>query len=208
MIRIIGDAHAKFWEFDDILVDAGHDITCIQVGDFGIWPKLMENDLKDGMTFEQPFLFIDGNHEHFPTLWKGGRNTIHEVMPNAVYVPRGTVMEIDGRNILFLGGGESPDMLNRTEGVSWFREETITHADVMKIDMNTKIDIMITHVPPFSFTYHVFGGDSPIEWNYSSKMVESVWEAVGKPPLYCGHLHFSKTIGNVTVLAELQWIDV
>jgi len=214
MIRIVGDVHALLGMFNELANRTPEDHEIVQVGDFGVWPTILSTHLKrvefdqeDGL--ERRAYFIDGNHEHFPTLWGAGRYQIHEVIPNLIYIPRGEVMELDGRNVLFLGGGESPDMQWRTEGVNWFREETITYQDVNRIEaVMGEVDIMITHVPPYEIGYHIFGGDSPTEWNYSSKLVQAVWENLGQPDLYCGHFHMSKQIGNVRILNELEYVDI
>lgn len=215
MIRIFGDVHAKVGEFANMVNSAPKDYEIVQVGDLGIWPFIREEfESHDGFappdtSFDRLVYFIDGNHEHFPMLWEQGRYVQTEIFPNLVYVPRGTVMELDGRNVLFLGGGESPDMEWRTEGINWFREETLTYEDVMRIEaIEGDVDMMITHVPPFHVMYHIFGGDAPAEWNYTSKLVEAVWENLGKPDLYCGHLHENRKIGNVTILNELNYIDI
>ena len=213
MIRIYGDVHGLISMFFEDVNLLPENYEVIQIGDFGIWPTILKEhtaQVKFNMTdpLGRRIYFIDGNHEHFPTLWRGGRYAIHEIIPNLVYVPRGEIMELDGRKILFIGGGESPDMNWRTEGVNWFREETITYQDVMRIDQNEKIDFMVTHVPPFEIGHHIFGGDTPIEWNYSAKLIQSVWESFGQPPLYCGHFHMSKEIGNVRILNELEFVDV
>jgi hypothetical protein len=206
MIRIFGDVHAKFHQFDKMLEDTPKDYAVVQVGDFGIWPNLIETDLENGFELSRPVYFIDGNHEHFPSF--EGVDEVTELYPNMFYVPRGTVMDLDGRKILFLGGGESPDKNMRTEGVNWFREESITYADVMKIDLDQEIDMMVTHVPPYDVVNWIFQGDTPEAWNWSSKAVQGVWEALGRPELFCGHLHFNKCALGVTVIGELSYVDV
>lgn len=213
MIRIYGDVHGLLGLFFEQVNRLGPEYEVVQLGDFGWWPTILREheaavkyDMQDAL--ERRVYFIDGNHEHFPSLWAAGRYVVNEIMPNLVYIPRGEILELDGRKILFIGGGESPDMNWRTEGVNWFREETITYADVMRIDQNAQVDMMITHVPPFHVSHHIFGGDTPVEWNYSSKLIEAVWESMGKPDLYCGHFHMSRQIGNVRVLNELEFVDV
>ena len=214
MIRIFGDVHAKFDRFNEYLKDTPEDYVVIQLGDFGFWPKIcdqwyaIDNEIHSqrGLVLERPVYIIDGNHEYHPMF--EGIAEVTELYTNAFFVPRGTVLELDGRKILFLGGGESPDKHNRTEGVSWFREESISYADVMKIDLTQEVDMMMTHVPPFDVVNWIFQGDTPEAWNWSSKAVQGVWEALGRPELFCGHLHLNKCVMGVTILSELSYVDV
>lgn len=202
MITVFGDVHGKFDAFRAKLDSRPTDDIILQVGDFGIWPH-MEDNLKKG--FSRPVYFIDGNHEYFP--WLTDINEVTELYPNLFYVPRGTVMELDGRTVLFLGGAESPDKEYRTEGRDWFREESISYEDTDRIPRDVKnVDLMITHTPPYITVHQIFSGDTPPEWNYSSVAVESVWAHFGRPPLVCGHLHFRKTVGDVEILPELGYI--
>lgn len=203
MITVIGDVHAKFGRLHNILEHIPSHHTVIQVGDFGIWPHYREV-LENG--FSRPLYFIDGNHEYFPHLTE--LSAITELYPNLFYVPRGTYIELDGRKVLFLGGAESIDKEYRREYIDWFREESISYADTAKIDFSWEVDLMITHTPPYRTIYEIRGSDTPREWNHSSVAVEAVWTNVGQPPLVCGHLHQTRTIGNVTVLNELDTLEV
>lgn len=204
MITVFGDVHGHIPIFRDMIKKVPEDHTIIQVGDMGIWPNSIR---QFELGFPRPVYFIDGNHEFFPYL--NGISEIREIHPNLFYVPRGTVTELDGRKILFLGGAESPDKQWRTPGVSWFPEESITQADLYRIpeDVET-VDLMITHTPPYSVIHHLKGGDTPDHWNRSSKVVESVWTGLDKPPLVCGHMHFRKTVGVVEILPELGTLEI
>ena len=64
--------------------------------------------------------------------------------PNLVFVPRGTVLELDGRRIAFLGGGNSIiDRAVRRNGVDWWPEEQVTLADVARFADAGTVDILV-----------------------------------------------------------------
>lgn len=197
MITFVGDIHGYihdlWWLVRDYSINA--DDVWIQVGDFWFDPKIS----LDGIIFPNKVYWIDGNHEIYSHIM--GITEPTEVYPNLIYVPRGTVMEIQGLTIGFLGGGESPDKDSpkRIQGKTWWKEETISYADMMKFSDVDSVDILVTHVPPISVVTSM-SDSTPEEWNWSSRSVEAVWEKLGRPPLVCGHMHRSFTAMGVHVL--------
>src|SRR5690606_30528005 len=101
-----------------------------------------------------------------------------EVRENAIYVPRGTVLTLDGRNVGFLGGGDSRDRYSRTEGVDWFRSETIGYEDMMRFPADAQVDILATHTPPAHVIQLMIG---PHAMDPSGRAVEAVWDGLGRP---------------------------
>ena len=208
MIAFVGDTHGDFGIFHRISNDlVPRDVQVIQVGDFGVVPNLVTK-WKRVKQFDKPIFFIDGNHEYFPLLTTCKKPSA--IAEGLVYVPRGTVLEIDGIKIGFCGGGLSIDRRIRTPGFDWFFEEAITRKDVQKFYSVGKLDLLVTHVPPAYFIRENPDIGDPVILGYygfpgnfidsNSMMVEDIWNMVGNPPLICGHMHNSKSDGKVRVL--------
>lgn len=179
----------------------------IQVGDFG-WYSSTRRDFAS-VEPHIPVYWIDGNHEEFPLIWD--ITTPTEVLSNITYVPRGTVMELGGRKIGFMGGAASVDKnIRLIRNMEWYESEVITPEDVAKMDGIDTVDIFVTHTPPQitidermdnSELTRYFG--LPNDWrDPSAQYVNDLWERFGKPFLVCGHMHRTLTDqdGKVRIL--------
>lgn len=204
MIAFIGDIHGEFWALEAILARLP-ECPVIQVGDFGIWPWTRER-----WSTTRPVYFVDGNHDHIPSLSIHGTEPT-EVWPGAIYVPRGVVLTLDGKRVLFCGGSKSVDRARRVRGSSqhgWFEDEQLSDEDIARACAVGSVDVMVTHAPPDSVirrNFHPDGlrsfGHDPDKWQDESALgIERIWEAVGRPPLICGHMHRSVTDGPVRIL--------
>lgn len=135
-ILILGDVHGQ-WKAANKLIKRGlkdhPDIThIVQVGDLADhWPKG-----KAGWTrwnVEQatslPVHWLDGNHDNHDELEENGRTP----NPYLIYQPRGSVLEIDGYRMMFMGGASSIDKDDRLADMKqgtrkiWWDQESITH---------------------------------------------------------------------------------
>lgn len=214
MIALIGDIHGNFkflrTKVAELAKEHG-EIPIIQVGDFGYWAVLKEKYLAPPSSV----LFIDGNHDDCkaliglpPAEWEKPV----ELWENAIYVPRATVMVVDGLTVLFMGGAKSVDRRARNKDVgfnSWSEEEVIRPRDHLKALLaikGKKIDLMVTHTPPqWMVDKHFLGGQLEfghgLDWrDPSAQYVEDLWKAADCPPLYCGHMHQSVTDGVCRIL--------
>lgn len=200
---LIGDIHGFF--ASGILYKAAMgDDTVIQVGDLGFWPYLREE--WERYTPPKPIYFIEGNHDYAPPLVALTEPT--EVWPNLIYLPRGTVKEIDGKRVAFCGGATSVDYKWRHKGKDWFDEEVIRVEDVERFRGVKKIDILVTHSPPDRAIRRNFPEDGlrafgiyPATWrDPSAERVEEIWKMLGQPTLYCGHMHKSVEDGKIHIL--------
>ena len=207
MIVCVGDAHGNSAALAKIVREHPA-ATVIQVGDFGLWPQLR----RQYVIPERPVYFIAGNHEHHPSI--RGITTVTEVWPNALYVPRGTVLELDGKRIGFCGGADSVDCAFRTPQVDWFPDEAVRDVDVDPARYGS-VDLLVTHSPPQSAIaanfdprqLAVFG--LPPTWvSDSAVRIQRLWEALGHPPLICGHMHASVRHRGVTILRELEVVEI
>jgi Icc-related predicted phosphoesterase len=211
MLAFLGDIHGNIealrWKLNFLKEKFPEVTALIQVGDFG-WYRSRIEGFKS-INPHIPVYWIDGNHEHFPII--RDLHEVTEVAPNIFYVPRGTVLELDGRKIGFMGGAASVDKEYRLRsGMSWFEDELITDADVAKMDGVDTVDIFVTHTPPqCTIDAHFDPMDLvryfglTLEWrDPSAQYVNNLWERFGKPTLICGHMHRSVVdqMGKVRIL--------
>lgn len=211
MLAFLGDIHGTVYSLSHALnklkIQHPEVTALIQVGDFGWYKSRVEGFKK--VEPHIPVYWIDGNHEHFPLLH--GLTEVTEVAPNIFYVPRGTVLELDGRRIAFCGGAASVDKEYRIRGgLSWFADELITAEDVAKFDGVENIDIFVTHTPPQCTVDAHFDPQDlvkyfglTLEWSDpSAQYVEDLWNRWDKPTLLCGHMHRSVVdqMGKVRIL--------
>lgn len=142
---IMGDTHAC-WEGVNAFVKEHRPDKLIVLGDFGFWPKYDRFSLSRLDLGETKIYFIDGNHEDHDSL---KARTSDEVYPNVFYLKRGSVIDVNGKKVLCIGGGLSIDKHLRREGIDWFREETISDADFRNLPpQDEKIDWVFSHTAP------------------------------------------------------------
>ena len=210
-ILCMGDIHGDYGcvaRVSNTMCDDG-DIV-IQVGDFGV-SKHFVDDLENRFAhFKHPVYFIDGNHENFDVINSWSKTKVTEVYPNLFYVPRGTVLTLNGKRIGFLGGGESVDKAYRQEGVNWFPSECISEEDVKRLITNvgnTPLDILVTHVPPTEFINRNWPPLNKKSWglsedwiDMSAQMVERAYHLLRPKKMYFGHMHGRITDGNMRLL--------
>ena len=162
MFFVTADTHGKYY-FSKLKTFAKENPKLtkkdyvIIAGDFGgLWNE--ESVAEDLVPYERlPFtvLFVDGNHENFNLLnqfpvteWKGGK--VHKISPNIIHLMRGQVYEIDDKKFFVMGGGTSVDKMYRTEGISWWKEEIPSLAELQEArenlaKHNNEVDYIITH---------------------------------------------------------------
>lgn len=174
-----------------------HDAELVQLGDWGfLWPGTDQlQDLSDMLVgLGVPMRVIDGNHDDHPRL----RSYVKEyvattIAPNVIYQPRGSVHEDkDGTRFLFLGGAPSIDRASRTEGESWWPEETITKAEFDRaMAAKGPIHVLVTHdAPAFPPGFSPKGSPGyQREQNRSMKRVDTLIKK-HRPSLHAhGHWH-------------------
>jgi predicted phosphodiesterase len=198
VIAFIGDVHRAFDRLTRLVEKLPAGVGAIvQVGDLGLRPSDLAPTAA-GLRLSRPVYFIGGNHDYEP--WFRGVHAPTELTPNLIYVPRGAVLELDGRRIGFLGGGDSViDRAIRCEGVDWWPEERVTAAEVARFGGGTRVDILVAHTPPAPVYAVLRFRPDP-----SSCEVERAWDLLGRPTVVCGHLHQARAVGPIRVLAELE----
>jgi predicted phosphodiesterase len=151
---LLGDIHGNF---NEISYFAQKNIekeptTLIQVGDFGAGfhadflndMEYLNNILRE---FNITLYAIRGNHDD-PKFFDGTYN-----WSNIKLLPDYTVMVIEGKRILFIGGATSIDRLQRTPDKTWWEGE-VFNLDVDKLSQYENIDVVITHTAP-KFTFPI-----------------------------------------------------
>ena len=88
-------------------------------------------------------------HENFKLLnaLEEDENHMGYVSEHIRHLKRGRCYNIQGKNILALGGADSVDKFRRTEGLSWWKEEAITDEDITRVE-ETYYDYILTHTCP------------------------------------------------------------
>lgn len=147
MAIFIGDSHGNINYIKDVIWK--HKIygqSFIHVGDFGVgYPNNKETWLKDLDTFLTKYncsmYVVRGNHDD-PEYFKG-----KHVYSNLKLVEDYTVLQIEGKSILCVGGGISINRKQCTYGIDVFHnEEFVFNEDKVK-DLRG-IDCVVTHVAP------------------------------------------------------------
>lgn len=203
MILLLGDIHGKQSVLRKAIQHAVevNASAIVQVGDFGLMPGSSEvgfyNVCKNSPI---PVYFIDGNHDDC-TRWEQYTEVSKVwVDGNLWYIPRGTVMELDGRTIAFMGGAASIDKQYRlAQGWHWDKYENISPGEVLRMMDNVKekkIDLFITHCPPNSVVEEHFDPIDKLffgvglDWHdHNQDIIENIWHAIGTPMVYSGHMH-------------------
>lgn len=211
-IFITGDKHGTFnplFGFAEKVELKSTDVLII-AGDAGyVW----NDDYRYKVdTLEQIFpgtvAFIDGNHENHVLLnslntsqWNGGK--VHQVGERVYHMMRGEFYSIYGKNFFTFGGARSNDKDRREEGVSWWKEEEPTLAEIeygkeQLMKHSNKIDYIITHETPL-FARSFISRFKHIEHDYHLPSLFNDWykmisEGLRFKKWYFGHMHVDKLI--------------
>lgn len=100
----------------------------------------------------QTLYFVDGNHECFPRLYEFplAADWIRWVRPNIGHLPRGYRTVLGGRwTLAALGGANSIDRFMRSEGNTWWPEESISETNLKALG-HDPADILVGHDAPLN----------------------------------------------------------
>ena len=220
MILLLGDIHGDWRILNDAIQKAElvGATALIQVGDLCLFrggqtelgAKLWNNEKSFRSILERsniPVYFIDGNHDDCDRwLYHTEVTQVFDDVP-FYYIPRGTVMELDGRTIAFMGGASSINKKwSLRDGNHWTPLEDIRQEDIDTLLLNSegkKIDMFITHNPPHSVVQEHFDNSGKLffevglDWHdYNQDIIENLWHKIGTPDIYSGHMH--KRIQGIT----------
>lgn len=209
---ITGDIHgdvARLILFIQRMKLKSGDKICV-LGDAGI---LWRNDKKDTDYIVKywdeysngvELYFIDGNHENFNLLnsLPVDENNMGIVSDKIHYLRRGCVYEINGKRILSCGGADSVDWYRRTEGLSWWKEETISQADIDRVPAG-HYDYVFTHCCPRSifennkvYLITLANIDQDVVNHCSEDMLEKLINKITFDHFYFGHYHVDRVLND------------
>lgn len=191
MIRFVGDVHAKFDRYLEVVAPAEESI---QVGDFGAGFKPMPD-------LGPRHRFIRGNHDN-PEVCRSHANWLADGSHE--------------RGMFFLGGASSIDAAQRTEGVDWWRDEELGYGELMAaLDAyeTVKPRIMVTHDCPDTMTGILFPKHYKLDDSSRTRSALDAFLDVHWPEIWVfGHWHrdvdmvYNRT--RFICLAELSFIDL
>lgn len=171
---LLGDIHGDFQEiyYFSKRNETQEPINLIQVGDFGAGFKSSFIDDMEYLNTELAnsnvtLYAIRGNHDD-PKFFNGEYN-----WSNIKLLPDYTVLEIEGKRILLVGGAISIDRLQRTENVSWWKDE-VFNFDSEKLSEFRNIDTVITHSAPHFVFPQTFNSLVLSFASYDSKLIQDL----------------------------------
>lgn len=185
------------------------DKICI-LGDAGIFWRNDKKDTDyiikywDEYSNGVELYFIDGNHENFNLLnsLPVDENNMGIVSDKIHYLRRGCVYEINGKRILSCGGADSVDWHRRTEGLNWWKEETISQADIDRVPAG-HYDYVFTHCCPRSifennkvYLITLANIDQDVVNHCSEDMLEKLMNKITFDHFYFGHYHVDRILND------------
>lgn len=198
-IIVTGDVHGHLDKLVETISSEQIDFA-LQVGDFGIYlstgnlsaiPSHRREDLgqfevyfKTQKAFPIPTYFCKGNHEDFEFL--ANYKSQDQVLPNLFYMMNGSVVEIQGVKIAFLGGNFSPKWFERPHARKYQNQKVLGYLrkDEVEVIKNSpeKIDILVTHEPSFA---PQFTGNK----KYGCQVIQDLIMAIQPTYAFSGHIH-------------------
>jgi predicted phosphodiesterase len=191
----------------------------IQLGDFGYTFDAEYLQAVDGAlaTAGVPLLFVDGNHESFPTLhrYPVRDHGLRRLTEHVWHLPRGFRWQWGDVRFVSLGGAYSVDRTWRIPGVSWWNDETVTPEQAARAIAGGPVDVLIAHDCPTGVVIPgIDDTSSPSPWPpvelvraYEHRtLLRQVVDAVRPTTIWHGHYHrrYATTAelgyGPVTVL--------
>lgn len=224
-IYVTGDTHGYLAQILQIEQYAGAELKegdyLLICGDFGF--VFLCDEFEKEALFElscRPYtiLFVDGNHENFPVLfrypertWNGGR--IHRIRDNIFHLMRGQVFTIEGKTFFTFGGAASIDKKERTPGLSWWKEEIPGEEEYREAVKNLKqhhmrVDYIVTHTMPIHLIQAYLKGRTPalLPDRDLTAFLETIWRGVSFSHWYCGHWH--DDTDELDPRFSMLWYDV
>jgi len=212
-MHFLGDIHGDFYCIERFCRKNKEKkkINLIQVGDFGAGfdfnipgQFMIKMDSLNGILAEYNITLyvLRGNHDD-PQYFTG---TYENFWSNIKLMPDYSVVEIEGKRVLMVGGAISIDRLGRAEGKSWWSDEVFV-LDEEKLKIIKNIDLVVTHTSPkfcfpteFNSLVYSFAAYDPTllgELTHERELITRMYdilEANGNPmeKWFYGHFHSEK----------------
>ena len=212
LVMLAGDTHGNPTELRELFIEA-HTLgvkTIIQCGDYGFGWSIGEDGLCDFSVLTSTmaertgieFYWLDGNHENFDRLYELPIDPITGLRPivnHVTHLPRGSSLKIGNTTFRAFGGAYSVDKAYRTEGRSWWAQETCTEEDVDNAIMAGSADIFLSHDAPRGVQDTAGLRRKLVEWGPTAaeisitnqEKVRRALDASGAQLAFHGHLHHS-----------------
>jgi Icc-related predicted phosphoesterase len=214
-IGIAGDWHGNTeWALRTLRAFNDRGIKHIfHLGDFGIWgghdsAKYILKVNKVLARNSQKLYVTLGNHEDYTRVYAKPFNEdgFREYQgENLLLLSRGARGMIGDRSFISLGGANSIDFQGRREGISWWKEESITLSDVYKSVEGGAADLFFAHDAPAGVNIDYSNKADGMGWDanairYSEagrKMLRQAVDAVKPKVLFHGHHHVYQDTDNL-----------
>lgn len=216
-MHFLGDMHGDFYTVERFCRrnETKTKINVIQVGDFGAgfghnidFIEMMDHLNSILAEFNVTLYVMRGNHDD-PAYFDGK----YTWWSNLKFMPDYSVLELEGKRILLVGGAISIDRKVRTEGRSYWKDEVYV-LDEEKLKMIKDIDIVVTHNSPhfcnprgFNALVRSFAADDPDlldELTHERNLLTVTHDILknnGNPiqQWFYGHFHhtFNETHGDI-----------
>lgn len=181
-VKYVGDIHGSYMAF---LRHAQGAAASVQVGDWGFgFGTLGQADFIDGLLDSEP-----GNHR----MIRGNHDDPAECLKSNHFIKDGTIEEIDGKKVMYIGGAYSIDQAWRTPGLDWWADEELSHDQLnamIQIYAREKPDVMITHECPEAIPYYIKKDYDPNRWPSRTRWALEHMRQYHAPKLHIfGHWH-------------------
>ncbi len=215
MIFVTADTHGDMQRFEEkALKRLKKTDTLIVLGDFGfIWQQNSAQQKALKKLAKQPYriLFIDGLNEDFaqimqyPLTEKFGGQVREIVKDKLFYIPRGQVLEIEGKKLLCFGGCDNYDMDIVTSSNDPDKNDFIACTENLAKHSN-KVDYVLTHMPSGNINRFL-----NLDSNMYSECMD-FFDAIGKyvqyEKWYFGCMHLDKFISTKAQAVYTQIIPL
>jgi len=142
--------------------------------------------------------------------------TVGQIRESVLHLRRGQVYAINNKKFFCFGGAESIDKHMRQEGLSWWPEEMLSHAEMdlglENLQKNTyQVDYIITHTAPTTIVSMLGYTSTPRgvydnSYDYikytdpTTKYLEHIAQTVKFKYWFFGHFHERQQLGKYIVL--------
>jgi predicted phosphodiesterase len=208
-VLLAGDTHGDVATLQDLFAKASEvgATAIVQCGDFGFgwrwtpdeecWFSSMTSYFAEQYGID--FYWIDGNHENYDALYALplDENGHRPIAPRVTHLPRGSTLTLGNTKFRAFGGAYSTDVEYRTEGKSWWEQETITDEDVEKAIAAGSADVFLSHDAPTGVVETAGLRRKLVEWGpmhaeksrLNQNRVRKALLASGAKLAFHGHLH-------------------
>lgn len=221
-VFLCGDRHGGFGSFNTVknFTKAKENDIIIVLGDAGINFTKTERDeklLSFVNNLGTKFVCIRGNHDGNPKDWNyqlkfdkdlDCKVWIKEQYPNVVFVPNGTVMNINDNRCLAVGGAYSPDKQWRLiNNYTWFEDEQINEEEkyniIQILNKDNRFDYVFSHTAPYNFIPINQLSNSFTNIDKTTELfLQKIYCAIDKEQFkgwYLGHYHIDKSYKEAKV---------